>query len=285
MDDADTLRQEAIASQTAREREMREKVEGEKPGIRPVAVGPAGIPVSQALSLDKVPKTGKVGLDIREVLNSIDDIHGDGDLPDIPIKLSSSSKRSGQLRIERDILGGKSSALDISVSRRGEHTRITTAHEVGHFLDRFGVGDSGRSAASERYWGEGREALAEALGNWKVAVNNSDAAQGLMELYRSDEMITVDVNIGTDQYPVMKPIEYGIDKEYIRYLGQPEEMFARSYSQYIATRSQDPLMLAELESMRVRGDRFYYPQQWEDDDFEPIADSFDGLFRVLGWLK
>ena len=57
---------------------------------------------------------------------------------------------------------------------------------------------------------------------------------------------------------------------------------ARSYAQYIATRSQDPAMLKELDASRDPGKTPYYAAQWADDDFEPIAEAYDALFAALG---
>ncbi len=28
-----------------------------------------------------------------------------------------------------------------------------------------------------------------------------------------------------------------------------------------------------------------YPNQWKDDEFEPIEKAFDEMFRKKGWLK
>jgi hypothetical protein len=36
---------------------------------------------------------------------------------------------------------------------------------------------------------------------------------------------------------------------------------------------------------QMSGALFYYPTQWDDDDFEPIAAAFDDLFKELGWQK
>lgn len=56
----------------------------------------------------------------------------------------------------------------------------------------------------------------------------------------------------------------------------PEEVWARAFHQWVATRTGDQAMLA-----RIIGD----PRQWDPADFAPIADAIDDVFRALGWLK
>ena len=80
--------------------------------------------------------------------------------------------------------------------------------------------------------------------------------------------------------------QYPLDRRYVGYLLRDTEMFARSYAQYIATKSQDVAMLAELDEIRTpRSAQFSYPTQWQNDDFEPIAQAFDEMFKELEWLK
>lgn len=63
-----------------------------------------------------------------------------------------------------------------------------------------------------------------------------------------------------------------------------EEVWARSYAQYIVSQSGAPELQLELDAARapVPG-RVYYPLQWADDDFQPIGQAIDTLFRRLGW--
>lgn len=66
---------------------------------------------------------------------------------------------------------------------------------------------------------------------------------------------------------------------------KPRELFARAYTQYIAFRSQNPKMMLQInESLnweKVGGLPVY--SNW--DEFTPIAEAFDDLFRSKGWLK
>lgn len=53
------------------------------------------------------------------------------------------------------------------------------------------------------------------------------------------------------------------------------EAFARAYAQYIALRSDNKVMQAQVRSRLA--------DHWEDEDFEPIARAFDSMFQELGW--
>ena len=65
------------------------------------------------------------------------------------------------------------------------------------------------------------------------------------------------------------------------YLLKPRELWARSYAQYIVTKSGDPLLLAELDRIRKGPEPW---RQWTDAEFQPILKQMDKLFRKKGWV-
>jgi hypothetical protein len=76
-----------------------------------------------------------------------------------------------------------------------------------------------------------------------------------------------------------------VDRRHTDYLLKPEELWARSYAQYIAERSADSDMLAALDLLRppaLTGQ--LYSSQWETTDFAPVAAAIDTLFKGLGWI-
>jgi hypothetical protein len=77
-----------------------------------------------------------------------------------------------------------------------------------------------------------------------------------------------------------------VDPGYVQYLLRPEELFARSYAQFVAVSSRDIRLLAQVGRLQNRrGNEIGYNVQWEDDDFEPLAQALETLFWRLGWLK
>lgn len=117
-------------------------------------------PVANAL---EVPKRGALASDIRDVLNLIDQVHGDGKLPKIPVKIDSATRRNGAYISWRD---GRAEA--ITLSRKGDRPRLTVAHEIGHFLDHQAMGITKRFDYTGPFWAD-----------WRAAVAKSQAVQDL----------------------------------------------------------------------------------------------------------
>lgn len=69
-----------------------------------------------------------------------------------------------------------------------------------------------------------------------------------------------------------------------------EELWARSYAQFVVTMSGLERLRASLDALRRResGDvalgAVYFPRQWDDDDFVEIGNAIEDLFRRLGWI-
>jgi SPP1 gp7 family putative phage head morphogenesis protein len=208
--------------------------------------GPSGTPVSAALELQATPIRAR----LERVLVEIDRLHGDGALPKIPVVNLTTGKKTTHGHFAR-FKSGK--AAEIAVRATGHHAELTFAHEIGHFLDGYGIGPGNYAS----------NMLHVRVRDWHAAVMRSDAFKHLQALLKD-------------------PIA---DGKHLNYLLEPTEVFARSYAQWVAVRSGNTAMLAQLAEMRIRGTGVYYSRQWDDADFEPIAVEFDRLFRSLGWIK
>lgn len=82
----------------------------------------------------------------------------------------------------------------------------------------------------------------------------------------------------TPEYKNLKSKEGNND--YVDYLLDRRELWARSYTQYVATRSQDPTLLEWLQREQLH---YSYKEHWKDESFEPVAKAIDGIFEKLGW--
>lgn len=219
-------------------------------------------PVSKALKLEGT-KTQKATA--ATAIAAIDKVHGDGDLPEIPVGWNREKKREGFFRSRNGV------GTLVQVSRYAQSPRMTLVHELGHFIDLNGIGD--RYSASNPKSGEYRPNRSQAsmLVNPVMAViESSDAVQHFQKLLAGPSVI----RYGNS--------EVKVDKKWLKYAVSREELWARAYSQYIADRSGNPELLAEL---RVSQKPSLYRDQWTDEDFKTIADAFDKLFSDLGWLK
>lgn len=68
--------------------------------------------------------------------------------------------------------------------------------------------------------------------------------------------------------------------KYYVYLTDPIEMFARAYAQYVAWRSGNRSMLAQIDGALARQNLW----QWPYKEFLPFIYRFDTLFEEQGWL-
>lgn len=136
----------------------------------------------------------------------------------------------------------------------------TTLHEIGHAIDdqllaeNLGI-EGGRWGSLQFSSPEFEiEGIKEIDDYWK-AVENSKTYKTLQR--ERDEL----------------------EDEQYDYLLDPRETFARSYSQYIAEKTQDPALLLELNNTLETG---LYDTQWGHGDFEPILKALDALFEKAG---
>jgi len=236
--------------------------------------------VSQGLNLLFFPEKGKVGTGSRAAIDAINSVHGTGDLPTIFLESDNSKDIRGGYTFHSD---GK--PVNIKISTQGNHPGMTTAHEIGHFLDHQGFGKKGVfSSDTDNYnlSDKKEKALAEKTNVLYAEMSNSKAINALKKDVPNKKIDFAD--------PIFeeRTLTYTADKEYINFLLEPREQFARAYSQYIVTKSNNPDMRNELDIMRKDRDaknKIYYHEQWDDNDFKPIAKAFDDLFLDLGWVE
>lgn len=259
------LHEDAVWGNSWQERSLKELLSGGKSGgsvVVPAPLpppttlsrAPSGAKVSAALTIG-TPRAASYKTS-KTVLDAIDQVHGDGSLTVIPVKYGDMRTRYGHFKYTA---GRSRSATEIKISLLdNDHVTNTLAHEIGHFLDfsRFAV--------------NGQLTSDEALAGWRAAVTNSHMYQRLTELSVQGGRITLTTG----------DIKF-VDSQYVRYLLRYDELWARSYAQYVATRSKSPRMLADLDALR--GDKLI-PTQWDDDDFALIADAMDALFIAIGWI-
>jgi hypothetical protein len=63
-----------------------------------------------------------------------------------------------------------------------------------------------------------------------------------------------------------------------------KEAWARSYAQWVATRSGDAKMIKDLINIKAdASNEAYRLSQWGTVEFEPIGKAIDDLFAMLGW--
>jgi hypothetical protein len=220
-----------------------------KPATPEAHASPGGTPVSQAFRL----ASGRVYQVGMMTLQAIDAVHGDGRLPKIPINPTRKTKDGvGFYRAYGH------APHDILINPQSNNPHIYLTHEIGHFLDHQAMGGGGQFASE----------LHPDFQDFRDAVAQTESIQQLHHLKSAPQIPGFGRNAKAP-------------REYISYLLQRREIWARAYSQYIAIRSGDPRMLAELR--RLQNDKSPMKMQWDDADFEPVAAAIDKILEKKGW--
>ncbi len=238
-------------------------------GQVPSQTVPMGKPV--AASLDLVGK--KNAAQWKHAIEQIDRVHGDGALPTVPVKTSSGTRTLGGYRQKVNRYTGEVLERDILISSKSSHIEHTLIHEIGHLLDYEGVNTPGAPAGKSAIAGV-RYTAGNITAKLREKLENSAAYKSLQDLSRRHSVTVT----GLDA----KEYKYAVDPNFVYYLLDPKELWARAYTQYITVRSKDPVLLEQLNLLRKQ--ERVYKSTWDDVDFEPIAAEFDDMFAQLGWI-
>jgi hypothetical protein len=220
-------------------------------GTRRPGGRPDGVPLGRAFLIGP----GLANEPLREAVDIVAGVHGDGDLPTIPVVWDTSLDARARFVI-RDALP---SAIAV---RPGDALVVPIVHEIGHFLDFAAIDGFGAFASLE----------SARFDEWQTSVNETATFRTLSQ--------------AVDQALPKVPRERSMRRRRIARLRSPEEVWARSYTQYVIGRSGRADLAADLESERfwtVEG--VVCPLHWEASEFRAIDDAIERLFRSLGWRR
>ncbi|MGH2534087.1 MAG: hypothetical protein ACRDJW_17600 [Thermomicrobiales bacterium] len=215
---------------------------------------PAGIPLGRALII----RPGIANDDLREMVAVASRVHGDGELPTIPMLLSGSFTTVRGRPVDgffRVVEAVDQSIAPASIHLRSEahNLQFVALHEIGHILDASGLPGTGYSSEAD-----------PALAGWQRAVVRSRAYRELEALALSRDPAV------SGRAAVLLP---------------NVELWARSYAQFVIVRGGNEPLGASLDVFRRREpDDLSFPRQWDDDDYWAIESEIDELFRRLGWI-
>jgi hypothetical protein len=208
---------------------------------------PADIPVSSSIVLPP----GSLGEELRRALAAVDRVHSDGALPRIVVAPEPSLADESSYEWAEDV----NIVLGIAMRPDARHPALNLLHEIGHFLDHQAIGDIGSFASP----------VDARLAAWRSAVKKSDAVRQLRVIAQRASRVRI--------------------KEHVEYLLRIEELWARSYAQFITITSHDVGLLDDLRQDQPEPGRLtMIPVQWHNDDFLPISESILELFQTLGWI-
>ncbi|MFN8633528.1 MAG: hypothetical protein U0893_06700 [Chloroflexota bacterium] len=198
---------------------------------------------------------------VRRALAAIDAVHGDGDLPTIPVVRTRATTEAGAY--EWDERTGE--PLRLRLSGLGNHPELTVVHEIGHFLDHQALGRPGTFASESG-----------AIQHVMEAIRQSDASESLRALrqrrFRSFQ-------------ESHRRVHVPIDQRFVENYLLSREQFARAYAQFIVQMSRTPELIAQLTRVRSSQLGMVYHSQWTDEDFEPIRVALERLLWRRRWMK
>ena len=218
---------------------------------------PGSIPIGSRIA---VPD-GAAYEPVRRALAAIDAVHGDGDLPLLPVTRTRAATEVGAYEWSERT----GDPLRLRLSVHNGHPELTVVHEIGHFLDHQALGRPGTFASET-----------DALISVMRAINGSAASDSLHMLRGRQHLVVRERG---------KPTRVRIKRSFIEYFLSPPEQFARACAQFIAVMSRSPYLATQLDVLRQSPLGVVYHSQWEDDDFWPIQQQFDRLLRRVRWMN
>jgi Phage minor capsid protein 2 len=140
-------------------------------------------------------------------------------------------------------------------------------HEYGHMIDYRGLAQSPDLPASKlAATGEGP------LAKWYSAVQKTPEYRRMQDvLANPDAFSRIEIENG-ERFKVSPNVKVG------QYLSDPEELWARSYAQYIGNKTgHDYNPGGSADS--------FFPSAWSGENFGPVSDAIESVLRRKGWLK
>ena len=194
---------------------------------------------------------------------TIDSVHAAPGLPPVEVRRLTNKDSHGEYKVNEFT----NAPEHIGVNDKSKFPDLAFIHETGHYID---------NQLLSR-WSARNPPQSGVLNRFMEVASESKAMKQLFETRMKDTVPYV-AKSG-------KVYQYEVDQYYLRYLTGPDEVFARAYAQWVTLRSGSPILRAQLEEVRADSKRGGYPEQWDDDDFLPLADELDRVFREKGWLR
>jgi hypothetical protein len=192
---------------------------------------------------------------VNEALSSIDKVHGDGDLKDIPFKKVRADYEAAFLRRQ-------GAPVEIHLSSTATSPSFSLVHEMGHYFDLHSIGTPGRYES---------EIDGTRLSKIVEIAKKSETIQKIQGWLKEGV-----AKFGEKEVPVSLAL-----RNHFNYLLYPREIWARAYSQFVAKRSGTEAMLKGVSEMVSYNG---VPYQWADGDFEEIEKAIEKYFFDIGWI-
>lgn len=147
-------------------------------------------------------------------------------------------------------------------------TEWIITHEIGHCLE-FAI----QKTVSE--------ANVTEFDHLRSTIKQSAAVVHIQAAIRGTEILLVAGENTIEQEKLVS------DLNFLNYLIEERELFARSYCQYIAVKTDAPDLVEALEDHRIYASnaQLSVSEQWSVNEFVAIEEAFDTLFETIGWKR
>lgn len=216
---------------------------------------------------------------IGSVFDSIAEVHMVKDFTPTPIPVlmfpdPEAPDSEGGYGAQTDPATGKKRPIMFRLSPDSNTHEHVLAHEIGHYFDQQHFGHA-------EGWGSANTSPASPLAGVMNALAETRTIQHIASLIGENRMIRARV-IHPDGREEERDFSLDEFQERFRYLLSSHEQFARAYAQWVGLRSGNETMIAQR--VRARGGpRDLAPGQWDDAEFEPVAQALDDAFAAVGW--
>jgi len=249
------------------------------------------VSVKKKITVPSTAKTEagkKIYTNAREIIDAIDSIHKmPSNAPVVNVHVYGLRSGFGEYRYGTDV-----STIRVS-SKRTENNEAeeTITHEMGHWLDhalgkRFTkYKQSLFTDVAYKPDSNADPAIKDAIDDWVNAVMNSQAVNELAQTKHKKTLTKLIRTKNADGSLTVESKSINVDRKIVRYFLSTAELFARSYSQYIGTKTGRKGIMDAINKVKQGSDQTFYPQHWTDDDFKPIYHAMENILKTAGLLN
>ena len=195
--------------------------------------------------LQATSKTPGIARDAAKVINSV---HSLDDMPKVPVVATGGKQTLGYYKQTVD---GRPVEIGLSKASSEDDQKLFAVHEMGHYIEGAGMEGGARNGAKE---------FAPFMKAVQASPEHAEWKSGKLSGAPAGASVA----------------------KYAEYLTQPHEIWARAYSQYIATRSGDIAMKGAVDRLNKIGS---VSGMWSHKSFKPIGKAIDDMFAKRGWIK
>lgn len=224
------------------------------------AVAPAG----EKISAQFTNVASSIRKDVTGALETIDKVHGDGILDNIPFDVERRKVSKGTQAMFYSTPTGK--PAKITLKKSAGNPQASIVHEMGHMLDLQAIGGPGKFNSNVK---------GSPVSKILAAAEKTDKVKGLRKLLEDGFFMKDGETI---------PLSWEM-VNHVKYLLDPRELWARSYTQFVGKRSGSVAMKTAMEDIMELQKRIPHKYQWEGADFDILEKAIEEMMVDIGWIS